>query len=157
MIHFNEAGGESGMHVDHFNPRIRGRKRNHYTNLMIASAHCNLRKSNQWPSSSDELQGLRFLNCTEERDYGAHLYEDRTTGRLYGSTPAGRYHIEAMDLNSPYLCEKRRQRTHLRALRDGQFIDLPIEGLLPQIRAFKKAIDELIPEIESWDGPLDPV
>jgi hypothetical protein len=136
--------------VDHFNPRIRGKKRNHFTNLMLASAHCNLRKWKQWPSLSDELEGLRFLNCTEEQDYGAHLYEDRATGRLYGSTPAGRYHIEGMDLNNPYLCERRRRRTHLRALRDGPFIDLPIEGLLTHIQAFKQVIDDMIPEIESW-------
>jgi hypothetical protein len=71
------------MHVDHFNPTIKGKKRNHFTNLMLASAHCNLRKSNRWPSASDELDGLRFLNCTEEQDYGQHIFEDLNTGKLY--------------------------------------------------------------------------
>jgi hypothetical protein len=144
------------MHVDHFNPTIKGKKRNHFTNLMLASAHCNLRKSNRWPSAREELEGLRLLNCTEEQYYGQHIYEDLKTGKLYGSTPAGRFHIERLDLNGPYLCYKRKQRTRLRALWNARFIKLPIEDILPQIQAFGELIDNFIPEIAPWSGDLDP-
>jgi hypothetical protein len=155
MIHINETGGQSGMHVDHFDPTIRGRARNDYTNLMLASAHCNLRKSATWPSWSKRRRGLRFLNCTEEQDYGAHIFEDRLTGRLYGSTPAGIFHIEKLDLNSPFLCNKRKQRTELRRLNNSLFVGLPVDEILPQIRAWNQLIAELIPEVKSWSGPLE--
>ncbi|MEY2605535.1 MAG: hypothetical protein QOH31_3351 [Verrucomicrobiota bacterium] len=156
MLHLNEAGGESAMHVDHFNPTLSGKKRNHYTNLMLASAHCNLRKSSTWPSWSKRSKGLRFLNCTEEQDYGQHVFEDRRTGRLYGSTPAGRFHIEMLDLNSPHLCYKRKQRTELRLLNNNVFVKLPLDRLAPQTRTWAQLVGESIPEIKSWSGAVDP-
>ena len=107
-------------------------------------------------SASDQLDGLRFLNCTEEQDYGEHIFEDLNTGKLYGSTPAGCFHIERLDLNGPYLCHKRRQRTHLRALRGVSFVNLPIEQIVPQIQVFRQLIDDLIPEIAPWNGDVDP-
>jgi hypothetical protein len=93
----------------------------------------------------------------EEQDYGEHLFEDLATGKIYGSTPAGCYHVERLDLNNPYLCHKRKQRTHLRALQDGHFIDLPIDRILTQIQVFRQMVDDLIPKIAPWTGPLDPV
>jgi hypothetical protein len=90
------------------------------------------------------------------RERGLHMFEDLKTGKLYGGTPAGCFHIERLDLNEPYLCHKRRQRTHLRAVGSGDFIGLPIERIRSQIQAFRRLINDFIPEITPWNGALDP-
>jgi hypothetical protein len=93
----------------------------------------------------------------QEGDDNPGLYQvNITEGKLYGDTLAGRFHIERLDLNEPYLCGKRRQRTHLRALKNGGFVDLPIERILPQIQMLRQLIDDFIPEIAAWNGALDP-
>jgi hypothetical protein len=68
------------MDVDHFKPK--GKHRNLYSNLMLASRHCNGSKSDIWPTAEDVRSGLRLLNPCKEVDYGQHIFEDKKTYEL---------------------------------------------------------------------------
>jgi hypothetical protein len=61
-------------------------------------------------------KNIRFLNCCEEIDYGKHIFEDPATHRLYGTSPAGIYHIRMCDLNAPHFVRERRDRRQLREI-----------------------------------------
>lgn len=115
MQHKDRAGLTS-MEVDHFNPTLPFRTRNHYANLFLSTRHCNNAKRKYWPSASQIGRGIRFLNCCEEWDYGVHIFEHPTTHRLFGVTPAGRYHIRMCDLNAPHFVRERRDRATLNQL-----------------------------------------
>jgi hypothetical protein len=121
-----EAGGRCGyslehvldfglktMEVDHFDPTLKHPRRNRHENLIAASRHCNGAKSENWPSKELQKQGVRFLNPYIESDYGVHIFENLETGELIGATPAGRWHIEMLDLNADHLIRKRLDRTKL--------------------------------------------
>src|SRR5712691_4203012 len=76
MQHRRRAGGSALlMEIDHFDPTIKGRKRHRYSNLFLASRYCNNKKWKNWPTANERAQGLRFLNCCEEWDYGEHIFE----------------------------------------------------------------------------------
>ena len=136
------------MEIDHFDPTIRGRKRNRYENLFLSSRYCNNKKQGNWPTKSQQLQGIRFLNCCNEVDYGRYIFEDPATHRVFGITPAARYHVRTLDLNSPHFVEERAERAYYRTLlfkarkrvRDAmrameffQIIKQQVEFLIPPI------------------------
>ncbi|MEM1157827.1 MAG: hypothetical protein AAGH72_06195 [Verrucomicrobiota bacterium] len=106
------------LEVDHFNPKLTGKKRNFHKNLFPATRHSNRIKSDTWPSASDQKLGLRFLNCCEEIDYGEHIFEDPVTHRVFGITPSGRYHVRYCDLNDDLYIQERRNRSEIRKLLD---------------------------------------
>jgi len=104
------------MEVDHFNPRLPGRLRNQYRNLYLATRHCNNSKGQHWPTAAQIRQGIRFLDCCREWDYGEHIFEDPATHRVQGVTRAGRYHVRMCDLNAPQFVAERRIRSQLRVV-----------------------------------------
>jgi hypothetical protein len=105
--------GERTMEVDHFNPTLTHPARNRHDNLIAASRHCNGHKSEYWPTDEQQEIGIRFLNPYDEADYGVHIFENLETGELIGISPAGRWQIEMLDLNTEHLVRKRRDRTEL--------------------------------------------
>lgn len=113
MIHENKAGGIKGIHIDHFDPTLKGRRRHAYKNLFPSAASCNIKKSDNWPSKTELELGMRFLNPCEEHDYGEHIYEEPETGYLVATTSAGFYHIVHMGLNDSHFVRNRLERTHL--------------------------------------------
>jgi len=117
MRHLRIAGGESQMEVEHFDPTLTGDARNAYSNLMLATRHCNLRKRDYWPSQREAREGFRLLNPCREIDYGEHLFEDPVTHHLIGATRAGRYHIDVCDLNNETFVWERRQRSRFLGLK----------------------------------------
>ena len=106
--------GLTTMEVDHFNPRLPARLRNRYDNLYLASRHCNNSKRQHWPTTAQVREGIRFLDCCREWDYGEHIFEDARTHRVKGVTPAGKYHVRMCDLNAPHLVSERKIRSQLR-------------------------------------------
>jgi hypothetical protein len=116
MQHMARAGGLGGMQVDHFDPREKRKKTQRYSNLHLATAHCNRAKSDSWPNGEARRAQCRFLDCCREQDYGVHIFEDPNTHELVGATPAGVYHIEKCDLNAPHFVEERRKRSRYAAL-----------------------------------------
>lgn len=104
------------MEIDHFDPTLKGRARHRYDNLFLASRYCNNRKQKNWPSPEAQARGVRFLNCCREVDYGEQIFEDPASNRVFGVTPAGKYHITMLDLNAPHLVDERRDRAELRRL-----------------------------------------
>jgi hypothetical protein len=56
------------MHIDHFNPKLTAKKRDAYSNLMLATERSNIAKGEKWPSSSERRKGVRLLNPTKELD-----------------------------------------------------------------------------------------
>ncbi len=101
------------MEVDHFDPTLRANARNCYDNLFYSTRHCNNAKRRHWPTSAQRSRDVRFLNCCEEQDYGLHIFEDPATHRVFGVTPAGRYHVRMCDLNAPHFIRERRDRALL--------------------------------------------
>ena len=87
MQHTALAGGPKAMEVDHFDPTLEGEERNAYSNLLLATRHCNLAKGDRWPNEEDRAAGIRFLNPCEEQDYGVHLFEDPVTNELSARHP----------------------------------------------------------------------
>jgi hypothetical protein len=102
------------MEVDHFNPAHKDKPTQSYSNLYLATRHCNLAKRRKWPNSKEKRAGCRFLDCCSEMDYGVHLFEDSGTHELVGVTPAGRWHIIMCDLNAPHFTDERRRRAAAR-------------------------------------------
>jgi hypothetical protein len=119
LVHWKTvADANSCMHVDHFNPTISGRKRNAYSNLMLATERSNLAKGEKWPSSSERRKGIRILNPTKELELGVHIVEHSVSHKLIPRTPAGAYHIISLDLNSDQLVEARADRAAEFAFQD---------------------------------------
>jgi hypothetical protein len=146
MIHERECGRET-IEVDHFDPRRENGKKNHdYKNLLPAYGPCNRSKSNKWPSAEAEAAGVRFLNPTVERDYGVHLFEDPQSHKIIGLTPAGKYHLRYLSLNTDYLVRKRANRSSARDI-------LPLLDLLPSLtRRQREWVEDsafAIPDIDS--------
>jgi hypothetical protein len=115
MQHSSRSGLKS-MEIDHFNPTLPARQRHQYSNLFLATRHCNNSKRENWPTAAQINRGMRFLNCCAELDYGEHIWENSNTHKLYGTSPAGRYHIRMCDLNAPHFVIERRDRAKLRDL-----------------------------------------
>lgn len=131
MRHVQIAGGLRQMEIDHFNPTLTGRARNAYSNLMLATRHCNNIKKDGWPIASETAAGSRLLNPTVETDYGEHIFEDPDTHELIGVSPAGNYHIDILDLNDETFVWEREKRANYAKLRaasaailSGSFADL---------------------------------
>jgi hypothetical protein len=67
-------------------------------------------KSNQWPTNKERANGIRFLNCCKEIEYGIHIFEDPDNHEVVGITSAGRYHVDACDLNADHFTKERKKR-----------------------------------------------
>lgn len=100
----------AGFEIEHFRPQgLRRFKylKNHYPNLLWACAACNRAKGEVWPVPQEEKLGMRFVDpCAEP--LGAHLEFDGDTVKPL--TPAGRYVIDEINLNSAQHIERRRLR-----------------------------------------------
>jgi len=141
------------MEVDHFNPRRKKADVQKYTNLFLASRHCNGAKGNHWPSHNEQKRGIRFLDCTTEPDYDVHILEDPDTHEVVGVTPEGIFHVRQCDLNDPWLIEERKERSELwKEFESEKF--RTVAGLqLPEAYAKLKAqIEKMIPKIEFLCG-----
>ena len=148
--------GLTSMEVDHFNPTLSAHSRNEYVNLFYSTRHCNNAKRRHWPTAAQIRKGIRFLNCCEEWDYEVHIFEDAQTHRLFGSTPAGRYHIRMCDLNAPHFVRERRERAVLRKLlttRRAIIRDLAKAlQLLNLVQLLNGIVSRMIPPIPSSAG-----
>jgi hypothetical protein len=151
MQHVSRACGK--LEVDHFNPRRKKDAIQKYSNLFPATRNCNRAKSDQWPSNKKRKLGFRFLNCTEEPDYGLHIFEDPDTHELVGVTTEGRYHIRACDLNIPHLIQERKERFEIwqqikrKAFKLKGNYAMPVEYAL-----LKNQAEKMIPIIEFLSG-----
>lgn len=147
------------MEVDHFNPRKKNDYAQHYSNLFLATRHCNGAKRDRWPTCRERKLGARFLNCCEETDFGVHIFEDPDSHEVVGVTPEGKYHVRNCDLNAPHLVEERTQRADLwsklegKAMRikDGRSLPdvMPVLGI---IEALKEVAIKMIPRIPYLSG-----
>jgi hypothetical protein len=148
MQHISHASGPTNMEVDHFNPR---RKKDHiqnYSNLFLSTSHCNRAKSNLWPTNKERDNGIRFLNCCKEADYGIHIFEDPDTHEVVGVTSEGRYHIDACDLNADHFIDERKRRTRIwNVLREKQIALKDALALPPELALLQEMVKHMIPEI----------
>jgi hypothetical protein len=152
--HLQRVGGVGGMDIDHHNPKLKHPQKNAYTNLFLASRHCNGKKGDEWPTPKQRAQGLRFLNPCKEQDYGVHLFEDPDTFEIWGATPAGRYHVRIVDLNADHLVRERRRRHELRALRKMPMIVTALRhDAAVGVRAFSAEVENMIPVIPQKKKP----
>jgi hypothetical protein len=149
MRHTQLAGGDRHMEVDHFNPTLKGAARNRYRNLMLATRLCNLMKRDKWPKKWQSKNGLRLLNPCEEQDYCTHIFEDPDTHRLIGTTPAGRYHIDACDLNHPSFVWEREKRAEFLRIKRAQptLFSGTFSSILELVEFVKRQVELFIPEI----------
>lgn len=145
--------GTTAMHVDHVNPRLRGKQRHQFRNLVLATAQCNGRKSAHWPDKEMLARDIRFLDPCSEQDYGVHIFENPDTNHLVAASPAGQYHIDMLDLNAETFVWERRVRAAYRKLSSatavrvvGSFNNVP-EMYRSVMQVVTGAIDDLIPPI----------
>ena len=149
MQHYRMLG-ETTMEVDHFNPKLPYRQRHNYQNLRPATHHTNLAKSDNWPTRAEQRQGMRFLDCCREEDYGKHIFEDPMTHELVGATPAGRWHIEMCDLNADHYIRERADRAaYHRVATELKNVRLrgDLNEALEAVRRVQEHFDLMIPSI----------
>ncbi len=144
------------MQIDHFDSTLPASTRNRYPNLMLSTGHCNNQKNRFWPTRSERRAGIRFLNPTREMDYGEHIFENPTTFELVGVTPAGRYHIDILDLNhDTFVFERKKRAEYLRLKRTAP---AKLRGAFTELKEMIGFIEDLmeifIPEIPP--PPLEP-
>lgn len=111
---------------------------------------CNRSKGNKWPTVEEEALGFRFLNPTVERDYGIHLFEDPESHKIVGLTPAGRYHLRRLALNTEHLVLKRKNRSIAKGLRAQ--VEL-LQAFSPYTAA---QLDDFLGNAESAIPEIDP-
>lgn len=153
MIHKDNAGGDRTMDVEHIKPRKRFKVKPHrYSNLLYCSRHCNSMKGEKWPTKKDLKKGFRFLNPAVEQDYNVHILEDKDTGILVGTTPAGQYHIENCDLNADHLIKARKGRTEMIELLECKNVRIICDDdkkpdMMELIKKVKQNLEKSIPQI----------
>jgi hypothetical protein len=149
MIHMEDAGGMYAIDVEHFNPTLKGSMRNRYSNLMLSTRHCNLKKMVYWPNAAQIREGVRFLNPTLEMDYGEHIFEVIETGELVGVSDAARYHINILGLNDKFFIDRRLERTSIRRLHGRNFLfkDSALESLPNDVARINLKIEREIPVV----------
>jgi len=115
ISHEDVMGGYDAMEVDHFRPKqcIEFQHlEKEWGNLYYACRRCNLHKSNHWPTSDEEADGLRFIDpCEDDPDDHLRLTRHPQNGDvcwLRALTPAGQYTIEKIRLNRKQLIDMRR-------------------------------------------------
>jgi hypothetical protein len=139
------------LEVDHFDPRKKKNLFQDYCNLFPASRHCNGKKSDAWPTKAELAAGCRFLNPCEELDYGGQIFEDSTTHKLIGTTPAAKWHIRICALNADHLIEERRRRaSHWRTIRNRAIRlkkNIPHQSVKELINNFTEEVKLMILEI----------
>ncbi len=138
--------------VDHFNPNKKRDPIQEYNNLFPASRHCNRAKSSTWPTVAMQSNGIRFLDCTKEIDYGKCIFENPETYELTGTTPSAKWHINELDLNAPFLIKKRRQRAEFRRYLSSCPVHAKkslseMGGFLNEVQICHELLNEMIPEI----------
>ena len=158
--HLSRAGGLQCMEIDHFDPRLKNKFIQRYSNLFLASRHCNGAKSDIWPTRAEQALGLRFLNPCEEQDYGVHIFEDPNTHHLVGVSPAGHFHIRYCDLNADHLVEERRDRAKIRKLLEETPVSLRNRSFSPEltelIAKLRELMETMIPAIPPPPDPVPP-
>lgn len=153
MLHEDNGGGRSAMDVDHFDPRIKDKYNQPYSNLFLACRHCNGKKQDLWPTPEMRKKEIRFLDCTKEFDYGLHIFEDPVSHKVFGTTPAGVYHVRVMDLNADVFVKHRQLRAEVAEAR----AKTPQGSIFKPIRdVSEKLANIMIPMIPYAVPPLGP-
>lgn len=101
----------SQTQVDHFNCKLRERKRHQYENLMLACSACNLTKHDK-PVVNPLDREQRLLNCTQENEFPEHILE-KEDGQWEPVTKAGEYHLESIGLREDCHKQKRAARRRI--------------------------------------------
>jgi hypothetical protein len=115
---------------------------------MVATHLSNMAKKDIWPSLSDRRKGIRFRNPCKEQDYETHLFEDPTSHRIVSSTPAGRFHIVACNLNDESYVWERTSRANLRAqIPQPRIFPMPPEEISHLASEVSRLVEVMIPPI----------
>ncbi|WCJ58852.1 HNH endonuclease [Fontisphaera persica] len=146
MQHHERAGA---LEVDHFDPRKKKDLIQQYDNLFPASRHCNGKKSDHWPSRTEQAAGCRFLNPCREIDYGEQIFEDPHSHLLIGLTPAAKWHIRICALNADHLVRERQRRAEYWQLLKSAPIRIKdnIQKVRKMVEEFRREVEIMIPEI----------
>jgi hypothetical protein len=107
----SEAFG--GFEVEHFHPKGLAKfkkQANHYFNLLWACKACNRAKSNVWPSKTQLAAGSRFLDPTRD-NLNDHMAIVGNEVKVLNGSPAAKYTISRLRLNSETHQDRRQQRT----------------------------------------------
>ncbi len=84
----------SQNHVEHFDCKLKERKKHQFKNLMLACVTCNTCKHAK-PVVNPLNSEQRFLNCTLENEFPEHI-EEVPDGQWRAKTDAGNYHLESI-------------------------------------------------------------
>ena len=97
------VGGDANFAIDHYHPRngtaARPDLENEYANLYWTCSECNGNKADQWPSSTEEAAGQRWLDpCKAEDDHELH-WHILPDGQVRWLTSAGEYTVKKLMLH----------------------------------------------------------
>jgi hypothetical protein len=98
-------------HVDHFDCKLRPRKKHQYKNLMLACAACNQCKHDK-PTINPLDKSQRLLNCTVENEFPTHIAEAEN-GDWLPLTKEAKYHLASIGLSEECHRKKRAGRRNV--------------------------------------------
>jgi uncharacterized protein (TIGR02646 family) len=100
-------GGMDNCELDHFRPKSRFPSLViDFYNLYYSCHPCNKIKLDKWPDEALEAKGITLVDlCRDE--FQTHFGVD-AEGNWEGTTPSGRYTIDALKLNRRHLVKLRR-------------------------------------------------
>ena len=146
-------GGREGCCIDHHHP-VHGPSGKpllecEYTNLYWVCRACNEYKADQWPTESEQRQGLRFLDpCLATDDHDLH-WQTLPDGSLLPLTPIGSFTIGILRLDRDALKHWRSQMFALQ--RQAQLIHQLLERQFPSEQ--KQYLELQLQEILIWLEP----
>jgi hypothetical protein len=93
------CGGQRGFHIDHFRPKKYKHLINVYSNLIYACPYCNIAKSDDWPSGSEDqtiLDNKGYIDPCDE-SFNDH-FERYENGKIRPRTELGKYMYKKLKL-----------------------------------------------------------
>jgi hypothetical protein len=123
------AGGTENFELDHFRPRAAFPDLvNDFYNIYYACHPCNHIKLAKWPSQEMETLGYSFVDlCIDDFDKHFKMLPD---GEWQGITSAGRYTIDALNLNRQHLVTLRQLLSQLGCATHEKNLEERLKGLL---------------------------
>jgi hypothetical protein len=152
---------DAGFKIDHHFPTSKGGAWTVYDNLFLSCDRCNHHKHDWWPRPEEQKQGVRFLNCCQEIDYGALLFENER-GEIVckDNEAAAIYHRRILKLNRPELVRLRLKRRRILEKieetffqSDTKFDEASRKIFLVRIELLKGLLEDLIPKIPLPSSP----
>lgn len=153
-IHEAEDGGSKKFHIDHYFPKSKfPEKCCEYSNLFYSCADCNRLKGSYWANYVQKIFHKYILNPC---DYDYDIHFDRTKSEWIPKTPAAKWNVEKLRLNSKKQIDVRESRIlFLKAIEELSKRKLSLELALTQSELSQSESKEIIDKIEQLNQEIN--